>query len=158
VRPSPIKVNQSILEKGILEEYQAPLLPLDKNVLKKSGFNEILIGPLKASVMRQPLIHATDSLARARLMFGNGREVGESAARVVTSIYNQICIFYGQAFLYPVAEALHEMLKANPPNQAPQLPFDEEHPAHDLGVDPAFWVALERIHSAAKAFDRELWA
>lgn len=50
------------------------------------------------------------------------------------------------------------MLKVNPPNAAPQLPFDEEQPAHDLGIDPAFWVALERIHSAAKAFDRELWA
>ena len=27
-----------------------------------------------------------------------------------------------------------------------------------MGVDPAFWVALERIHAAAKAFDREMWA
>ena len=27
-----------------------------------------------------------------------------------------------------------------------------------MGVDPAFWVSLERLHSAAKAFDRELWA
>lgn len=158
MRPSPVKANRSILEKGILEEYQAPLLPLDKNSLIKAGCNEILSGPLKSSVLRQPLIHATDSLSRARLMFGNGKEVGESAARVVTSIYNQMCIFYGQAFLYPVVEALQEMLKANPPNQAPQLPFDEEQPAHDLGVDPTFWVALERIHSAAKAFDRELWA
>merc|ERR1711971_883763 len=158
MRPSPLKVNQSILEKGILEEYEAPLLPLDKNSLRKSGFNDILSGPLKSSVLRQPLIHATDSLTRARLMFGNGKEVGESAARVVSSIYSQMCIFYGQAFLYPIVEALQEMLKANPPNQATQLPFDEEQPAHDLGVDPAFWVALERIHSAAKAFDRELWA
>jgi hypothetical protein len=157
-RPVPVKLDQSLIEKGILDEYRAPLLPLDKESLKKSGFNEILSGPLKPSVLRQPLIHATDSLARARLMFGNGREGGESAARVVTSIYNQICSFYGQAFLYPIVEALQEMLKTSPPNQAPQLPFDEEQPAHDLGVDPAFWVALERIHSAAKAFDREMWA
>ena len=28
----------------------------------------------------------------------------------------------------------------------------------DLGVDGSFWVGIERIHSAAKAFDRELWA
>eukprot|EP00751_Fragilariopsis_kerguelensis_P027322 CAMPEP_0170864276 /NCGR_PEP_ID=MMETSP0734-20130129/20362_1 /TAXON_ID=186038 /ORGANISM="Fragilariopsis kerguelensis, Strain L26-C5" /LENGTH=1144 /DNA_ID=CAMNT_0011239815 /DNA_START=27 /DNA_END=3461 /DNA_ORIENTATION=+ len=157
MRPSPVKVNKLIPQKGILEEYQAPLLPLDKNSLIKSGCNKILSGPLKSSVLRQPLIHATDSLARARLMFGNGIEVGESAARVVTSIYNQMCTFYGRAFLYPVVEALQEMLKANPPNQAPQLPFDEDIPAHDLGVDPSFWVALERIHSAAKAFDREIW-
>jgi len=157
-RPTPIKINQNILDKGILEEYQAPLLALDKNSLRRSGFNDILSGPLKSSVLRQPLIHATDSLSRARLMFGNGREVGDSAARVVTSIYNQMCTFFGQAFLYPVVESLQEMLKGNPPNQAPQLPFDEEQPAHDLGIDPAFWVALERIHSAAKAFDRELWA
>eukprot|EP00536_Pseudo-nitzschia_multiseries_P012374 jgi/Psemu1/260517/estExt_Genewise1Plus.C_4690014 len=157
-RPTPVKVNQNLLEKGILEDYHAPLLPLDKNSLKKSGFNDILSAPLKSSVLRQPLIHATESLARARLMFGNGKEVGESAARVVTGIYHQMCVFYGQGFLYPVVEALQEMLKTNPPNQAPQLPFNEEQQAHDLGIDPAFWVALERIHSAAKAFDRELWA
>jgi hypothetical protein len=158
LRPVPIKVDHKILESGKLQEYCAPLLPLDKESLKRSGFNDILSGPLKQSVLRQPLIHATDSLARARLMFGSGREGGEAAARVITSIYNQMCTFYGQAFLYPIVEALQEMLKTNPPNQAPQLPFDEEQPAHDMGVDPAFWVALERIHSAAKAFDREMWA
>lgn len=157
-RPPPIRINQKILDKGMLEEYQAPLLSLDKNSLRRSGFNDILTGPLKSSVLRQPLIHATDSLGRARLMFGNGKEVADSAARVVTSIYSQMCTFYGQAFLYPIVESLQEMLKVNPPNQAPQLPFDEDQPAHDLGIDPAFWVALERIHSAAKAFDRELWA
>ena len=86
-RPTPIKINQTILDKGILEEYQAPLLALDKNSLRRSGFNDILSGPLKSSVLRQPLIHAADSLGRARLMFGNGRGVGDSAARVVTSIY-----------------------------------------------------------------------
>jgi hypothetical protein len=158
MRPAPTRADPNMLEKGMLEEYRAPLLPLDRESLKKSGFAEILTGPLKPSVLRQPLIYATDSLARARLMFGNGREGGESAARVVTSIYSQMCAFYGQAFLYPIVEALQEMLKANPPNQAPQLPFDEEQTAHDLGVDPAFWMALERIHSAAKAFDREMWA
>jgi hypothetical protein len=157
-RPIPAKLDQSLLEKGILEEYRAPLLPLDKGSLKKSGFKDILNGPLKSAVLRQPLIHATDSLARARLMFANGSEGGESAARVVTSIFSQICTFYGQGYLYPIVEALQEMLKSNLPTVAPQLPFDEEQTAPDLGVDPNFWVALERIHSAAKAFDREMWA
>ena len=158
MRPAPIHIDHSLLEKGILEEYRAPLLPLDKDDLKQGGFNDILSGPLKQSVLRQPLIHATDSLARARLMFGIGKSGGETAARVITSIYNQMCTFYGQAFLYPVVDALTEMLRSKPPSQAPQLPFDEEQQAHDLGVDPAFWVGLERIHSAAKAFDREMWA
>ena len=36
--------------------------------------------------------------------------------------------------------------------------FNEDEAAHDIGVDPAFWVVLERIHAAAKAFDREMWA
>jgi len=157
-RPGAVKINQGILDKGILEEYKAPLLPLEKNSLRKSGFTGIFDGPLKNSVLRQPLIYAIDSLARARLMFGNGREIGDSAARVVTSIYNQICTFYGQAYLYPIVESLQEMLKTNPPNQAPQLPFDEEQPAHDLGIHQDFWKALKRIHSAAKSFDRELWA
>lgn len=158
LQPLPTKVDQNLLEKGILQEYSAPLVPLDKEALKRQGFNEILSGPLKQSVLRQPLISATDSLARARLMFGSGREGGETAARVFATIYNQMCTFYGQAFLYPIVEALQEMLKAQPPNAAPQLPFDEEQPAHDLGVDSAMWVSLERIHSAAKAFDREMWA
>ena len=158
VRPVPVKVDQTLLDKGILQEYCAPLVPLDKEALKRAGFNDILSGPLKQSVLRQPLIDATDSLARASLMFGKGREGGESAARVVAAIYSQMCNFYGQAFLYPIVEALQEMLKVNPPGQAPQLPFDEEQPAHDLGVDSAMWVGLERIHSAAKSFDREMWA
>ncbi|KAL3907894.1 MAG: hypothetical protein SGILL_008686, partial [Bacillariaceae sp.] len=158
MRPAPVKIDPLLLEKGILEEYKAPLMPLDKDSLRKSGFHAVLEGPLKPAVLRQPLIHATDSLARARLMFGNGREGGESAARVVTSIYSQICTFYGQAYLYPVVEGIQEMLKPYPPGQAPQLPFDEDQQAHDLGVNPSFWVALERIHSAAKAFDREMWA
>ena len=158
MRSIPTKARKPSLKKGNLEEYQAPLLPLDKGSLIKSGCNKILNGPLKSSVLRQPLIHATNSLARARLMFGNGKEMGESTSRVVTGIYNQMCTFYGRAFLYPVVEALQDTLKVNPPNQVPQLPFDEEQPAHDLGINPSFWVALDRIHSAAKAFDRELWA
>jgi len=60
--------------------------------------------------------------------------------------------------LYPLMEALADKLETNAPNSPPQLPFDESQPPHDLGVDPAFWVSIERIHSAAKAFDRELWA
>ena len=158
MRPAPTMIDQSLLEKGLLQDYQAPLLPLDKESLKKGGFNGVLSGPLKQSVQRQPLIHATDSLARARLMFGTGEQGGETTARVITSIYNQMCTFYGQAFLYPIVESLAEMLRMNPPSQAPQLPFDEDKDAHDLGVEPAFWVGLERVHSAAKSFDREMWA
>eukprot|EP00526_Cylindrotheca_closterium_P001991 CAMPEP_0113603118 /NCGR_PEP_ID=MMETSP0017_2-20120614/1110_1 /TAXON_ID=2856 /ORGANISM="Cylindrotheca closterium" /LENGTH=1139 /DNA_ID=CAMNT_0000511493 /DNA_START=306 /DNA_END=3725 /DNA_ORIENTATION=- /assembly_acc=CAM_ASM_000147 len=156
--PARIRVDQNLLEKGVLEEYRAPLLPISKNSIKRAGFNELLSGPLKQSVLRQPLIHATDSLARARLMFGSGKDGGETSARVITSIYSQMCNFYGQAFLYPIAEALQEMLKSSAPFAAPQLPFNEDEAAHDMGVDPAFWVALERIHAAAKAFDREMWA
>lgn len=158
VRPVPVKVDYTLIEKGIIQEYTAPLVPLDKEALKRGGFTDILSGPLKQSVLRQPLIDATDSLARASLMFGKGREGGEPAARVIANIYKQMCTFYGHAFLYPIVEALQEMLKVNPPAQAPQLPFDEEQPAHDLGVDSAMWVGLERIHSAAKSFDREMWA
>jgi hypothetical protein len=158
VRPVPVKVDASLIEKGVMQEYTAPLVPLDKEALKRGGFTDILSGPLKQSVLRQPLIDATDSLARASLMFGKGREGGETAARVIATIYKQMCNFYGHAFLYPIVEALQEMLKVNPPSQAPQLPFDEEQPAHDLGVDSAMWVGLERIHSAAKSFDREMWA
>lgn len=157
-QPAPTKVNQALLEKGALQEYSAPFMPLDKESLKRSGFTDILSGPLKQSVLRQSLIYATDSLARAKLMFTGSKGEGETAARVITSIYNQMCVFYGQAYLYPIVEALSEMLKTNAPLLAPTLPFDESQPAHDMGVDPAFWVSLERLHSAAKAFDRELWA
>jgi hypothetical protein len=155
--PAP-RPDHILAEKGILEEFRAPVLPLHKDSLAKSGFTGILAGPLKQSVLRQPLIHATDSLARARLMFGTNRRGGETTARVILGIYNQMCCFYGECFLYPVVETLYEMLAINPPVQPPQLPFDEEQDAPDLGVSPAFWVALERVHSAAKSFDRELWA
>ena len=159
VKPPPPKPNRNMVDKSVLEEYRAPMLPLDKPTLKKElGLTGILSGPLKSSTLRQPLIYATDSLARARLMFGVGKKGGEATARVITSIYSQMCSFYGQAFLYPIVETLGELLDRNAPNTPPALPFDESAPAHDLGVDPAFWVGLERIHSAAKSFDRELWA
>jgi Exocyst complex component Sec10 len=158
VKGPPPRPDRSLAEKGILEEYRAPCLPLYKEALVRSGYNGILAGPLKQSVLRQSLIHATDSLARARLMFGTSKRGGETTSRVILSIYNQMCTFYGQGFLYPIVETLREMLPSSPPAQPPSLPFDEEVEAPDLGVSPAFWVALERVHSAAKSFDRELWA
>ena len=136
--------------------YVAPVMPLDKHQLKKAGFSGILNGPLKQSVLRQPLMHATDSLARARLMFGVGQ--GDTTARVITGIFSQMTMFYGDSFLFPIIEVLGNLLDTNPPSAPPNLPFDENSPAPDLGVDGSFWVGIERIHSAAKAFDRELWA
>lgn len=147
--------DESLVEKGILEEYKAPLLPLYKPSL--GGLAGILSGPLKASVTRQPLVHAADALARARLMFGTDAR-GETTARVLLNIFNQMTSFYGEGFLYPIAETLRDLLPTAPPSQPPQLPFDEEQEAPDLGVAPAFWVALERIHAAAKSFDRECWS
>jgi hypothetical protein len=144
-----------------LATYEAPAMPLDKQHLKKGGFQGLLGGPLKQSVLRQPLMHATDSLARARLMFGVGQGgVGDvdSTARVITGIFSQMCTFYGDSFLFPIIEVLGDLLDTNPPSAPPSLPFDESSPAPDLGVDGSFWVGIERIHSAAKAFDRELWA
>jgi hypothetical protein len=126
--------------------------------LQQSGLTGILAGPLKQSVLRQPLIYATDSLSRARLMFGTNKRGGETTSRVILSIYNQMCSFYGEGFLYPIVETLREMLPTSSPSQPPQLPFDEEQDAPDLGVPPAFWVALERVHTASKSFDRELWS
>ena len=155
--PAP-RPNESLAEKGILEEYRAPVLPLHKESLKEDGLTGILAGPLKQSVLRQPLIHATDSLSRARLMFGTDKRGGETTARVILSIYSQMCSFYGEGLLYPIVETLREMLPSGAPSQPPSLPFDEELEAHDLGVPPPFWVALERVHSASKSFDRELWA
>jgi len=158
-RAPPRRMDTTLAEKGILEEYRAPVLPLDKNALNQGGLQKMLGGPLKPAVLRGPLVHAADSLARARLMFGSGKKKGgETTARVVTSIYSQMCSFYGEGFLYPIMEILRDSRKTNPPVQPPQLPFDEDLPAHDLGVEPAFWVCLERLHAAAKAFDREMWA
>jgi Exocyst complex component Sec10. len=120
-----------------------------------------LNGLLKQSTLRQPLIHATDSLARARLMFGSGSGGGgnvNSTARVVSTIFSQMCNFYGLSYLYPIVDSLGAMLATTAPNTPPSLPFDESLPPHDLGVDGNFWIIIERIHSAAKSFDRELWA
>ena len=159
VKAPPRKPDKTLIEKGILEEYKAPILPLHKLSLARAGFNGILAGPLKSSVSRQPLIHATDSLARARLMFGETTRGGETTARVILSIFNQMCDFYGEGFLYPIIETIKEMLPNSPPSVLPPpLPFDEDQEAPDLGVPPAFWVSLERVHSASKSFDRELWA
>jgi hypothetical protein len=158
VKGPPPRPNIALAEKGILEEYRAPALPLYKTTLIESGFTGILNGPLKQSVLRQSLIYATDSLSRARLMFGTNRRGGEATARVILSIYGQMCAFYGDCFLSPIMEAIREMLPTAAPTTGPQLPFDEEEEAPDLGIDPPFWVALERIHSASKSFDRELWA
>mmetsp|Transcript_1315 Transcript_1315/g.2048 ORF Transcript_1315/g.2048 Transcript_1315/m.2048 type:complete len:1143 (+) Transcript_1315:61-3489(+) len=142
-------------------DYRAPIMPLDQDHIRKAGFAALLNGPLKQSVLRQPLIHATDSLARTRLMFGSGTGGGEgvdSTARVVSTIFSQMCNFYGPSYLYPIIDSLGKMLVTNPPNAPPSLPFDENSPPHNLGVDGNFWITIERIHSAAKSFDRELWA
>jgi hypothetical protein len=160
-RPSSNK-NAPPVTGASLAEYKAPLLPLDKNYLKKQGFAGLLNGPLKPSMLRQPLVHATESLARSHLMFGGGEGGGggdrDSTARVISAIYSQMCSFYGEAFLFPLVESIGEMLTSHPPSAPPQLPFDEDQPPHDMGVDYNFWQGMERIHSAAKAFDRELWA
>merc|ERR1712238_233693 len=135
-------------------------MPLDKQHLKKVGFAGLLNGPLKQTVLRQPLMHAADSLARARLMFGVGQGgFGDmETARVVTEMFSQMCNFFGNSYLFPIIEVMGNLLYTNPPSAPPNLPFDENSPAPDLGVDGSFWVGIERIHSAAKAFDRELWA
>jgi len=155
-----VRHNQSMGQAGGPATYEAPVMPLDKHHLKKIGFSGLLNGVLKSSVLRQPLMHATDSLARARLMFGMGQGFGDmdSTARVITGIFSQMCTFYGNSFLFPIIEVLGDLLDTKPPAAPPNLPFDENSPAPDLGVDGSFWVGIERIHSAAKAFDRELWA
>lgn len=157
---APIRQNAALAHVGGPATYVAPVMPLDRAHLKKAGFGGLLNGPLKQSVLRQPLMHATDSLARARLMFGVGQGFGDtdSTARVITGIFSQMCAFYGSSFLFPIIEVLGNLLDTNPPSAPPNLPFDEGSPAPDLGVDGSFWVGIERIHSAAKAFDRELWA
>jgi len=154
-RPKIRNQDLSLAEKGILEDYRAPILPINMKYLTTC---DILLGPLKSSVVRQPVIFASDSLARARLMFGAGKKGGETTARVIASIFHQMCNFYGQAYLYPIVQALGEKLDPHSPNHPPPLPFDENNAAPDLGVPAHFWVALEYIHTAAKSFDRELWA
>ena len=160
-KKSDVRQNTGLGHVGGPATYSAPAMPLDKQYLKKIGFAGLLNGPLKQSVLRQPLMHATDSLARARLMFGVGQGgFGDidSTARVVTGIFSQMCTFYGSSFLFPIIEVVGDLLDTDPPSAPPNLPFDENSPAPDLGVDGSFWVSIERIHSAAKAFDRELWA
>jgi len=143
-------------------EYHAPSMPLDKGFLLKGGLAVLLDSVLKGQALRQPLIDATESLERANLMFGGGQGLGgtdaDSTARVINAIYSQMCNFYGNSYLYPIIEVLGKMLDVNHPTSPPSLPFNESLPAHNLGVDGKFWVAVERVHSAAKAFDRELWA
>ena len=156
-RPTTRQFDLSRAEQGILDDYVAPVLAINKKFLL-SPQCDLLSGPLKSSVLRQPLIYATDSLARARLMFGTGKKGGQTTARVISSIFQQMCNFYGRAFLYPIIEALGERLSLNAPNSPPQFPFDENEQAPDMGVSTFFWVALEYIHTAAKSFDRELWA
>jgi len=160
-KKSDVRQNTVLGHVGGPATYSAPVMPLEKQHLKKIGFGGLLNGVLKQSVLRQPLMHATDSLARARLMFGVGQGgFGDmdSTARVVTGIFSQMCTFYGSSFLFPIIEVAGNLLDTNPPSAPPNLPFDENSPAPDLGVDGSFWVCIERIHSAAKAFDRELWA
>lgn len=129
-------------------QYRAPILPLDKESILKGSFTGLLNGPLKQSILRQPLIHATDSLARARLMFGgcltssattsystttstsNG---SDSTARVIVSIFSQMCLFYGHSYLFPIVESLGKMF-SQPPSTPPSLPFEETAKPHDLGV------------------------
>lgn len=91
-------------------------------------------------------------------MFGDGKKGGETTARVIASIYQQMCNFYGPAYLYPIIEALGQKLSTGVPNNPPPLPFDETGDPPDLGVPLPFWICLEYITSAAKSFDRELWA
>lgn len=161
----PIRAKEDVLRNavnsGSLADYRAPIMPLDQDHIRKKGFPSLLNGLLKQSVLRQPLIHATDSLARARLMFGSGSGGGgnvDSTARVVSTIFSQMCNFYGPSYLYPIIDSLGKMLVNSAPSTAPTLPLDENLPPHDLGVDGNFWIIIERIHSAAKSFDRELWA
>jgi hypothetical protein len=135
--------------------YQPPILPLDKDYLRRGGYVKMLSGALKPAVMRQPLSNAIDSLSRTRLMFGSDPE---ATARVMLAIYTQMCTFYGDAFLFPVIECCCELLDATAPSSPPSLPLREDAPAHNLGVDANFWSCIEKVHTAAKSFDRELWA
>ena len=101
------KVEKDANGEPILAEYHASILPLDKQHLIKGGYTNLLNGPLKPSVLRQPLIHATDSLARARLMFGLGQGEGgddvDSTARVIVTIFSQMCNFYS-SYLFPIVD------------------------------------------------------
>ena len=121
---------------GGLADYRSPIMPLDQEHIVKEGLKTLYETLLKPAVLRQPLIHATDSLARARLMFGSGSFGGtdiDSTARVVSTIFSQMCNFYGPSYLYPITDSLGKMLVPNPPTQPPTLP-SPEGATHDLGI------------------------
>ncbi len=149
----PVKTKEdsvrNTIGSGRLIDYRAPIMPLDQEHIRKSGFPALLNGPLKSAVLRQPLIHATDSLARARLMFGSGSRGGEaidSTARVVSTIFAQMCNFYGPSYLYPIIDSIGKMLASNPPSSPPSFPFDESAEAHDLGVGKSKSMKLPDDH------------
>ncbi len=161
-----------------MAEYRAPTLQMDKDSLRQLGFNGILEGPLRSNILRQPLIQSTDSLARARLMFGGasmatssfsmagqtdtaGNSDDDPTAKVVWAIYSQVCNFYGDTYLYPLIETLGNMLQPKAPSSPPILftnDGDLTREVHDLGVPSHFWKCLDHIHLAARSFDKELWA
>ena len=83
----------------------------------------------------------------------------DSRSKAILSIFKQMCRFYGSTFLFPIFDLLSKIIYTSPPGTSPDFGRGPDLiPPHDLGVDTGFWLALERIHSAAKAFDRELWA
>ena len=51
IPPVPVQINRNLIDKGILQDYTAPLVPLDKESLKQAGLNDILSGPLKQSAV-----------------------------------------------------------------------------------------------------------
>lgn len=145
------------------DEYQAPRMEISNEAfLEVGGCKSLLDTILKPSVLRQPLIYAAESLARAQLMFGGGESGNlvdhETRSKAIISIYNQMCNFFGHSYIYPILDILRDVLDVNPPSTSPDFGRGEDVQPHDLGVEGGFWLALERIHSAAKAFDRELWA
>jgi len=149
--------------RGFFAEFVAPVMNLDTESSSVEGANvyDFLLNTLlKPTGWRKPLVHATDSLARARLMFGSGADAGndrDSTARAITAIYSQVCIFLGKSLLSPCLDFLQDSLKEYPPDSIPQLPFDQKQLHMSLGVDRQFWSCLERIYSSCKAFDDELW-
>ena len=145
-------------------EYRAPILSLNKDIyLTADGRQALMEGILKPNVLRQPLIHATDSLARTNLMFGAGGAHTlvdhESRSRAIFVIFDQMTKFYGNVYLFSIMDLLEKIICTTAPGHAPDLGRgnDSDRP-HDLGVEQGFWLALDRIHTAANAFDRELWA
>lgn len=105
--------------------------------------------------------HSTsDEYDSAQLIFGGANSLvdNESRSKAIVSIFNQMCRFYRNTLLFPIFDLLSKIIYTSPPGTAPDLGRGSDTIApHDLGVDTGFWLTLERIHSAAKAFDRELW-